>query len=627
MTDRFRLLADVRSVLASQSSIVAMSSGLEKTISDQLSSVNNLIKEQEETLTNKLQDKDGECQELAARLAEKTSELKTAADNAQQVSRVADEKSGQVDELHARVEQLQAISQERHELELENKVLFERLRNKDSDNASLQVQLEDALGQNNARALELQNLTRQIADRLQEKGADGDVSTVQTKMECKLELEKSKLDEARRALQKHEEERSRLGKELIDIASEKTRFSKDLEELRAVRADETASLERTRLSLMYAEQRIVNLKDKLKKTEFRTRDIQNALTQWAGKKSDGADVPDGFLDLDLEATRALVKSIMDTHRESEAAKDCLRAVLDIPAAATLDDERGAEKPSLSPDRGHGAQSKEASGSITVAPVIGISDGTPMGGMPMIESGDGVVARGDPAPMDTSKDSVRRIIVQSPLEEGVGPPPPSVAEERMSRRRLAQPLSILKSTAKPAVSNGQFTPDSPRRQRGRTSDSTLRTRPRSLPPNHRDSPVNMTDDVATKEVDERTEGFLGRIKQSLGLQRTVSDNGRKRKGSAGEEGGPAKSPKTWQSMFGTLDLEIGDLKSSYFSVPAQPRRVPDDGEEKRGPMLAAPVKNGQRANPLPRKLSQQGRQGKARGVIRTYSKKSQELGTE
>ena len=232
-------------------------------------------------------------------------------------------------------------------------------------------------------------------------------------------------------------------------------------------------------------------------------------------------------------------------------------------------------------------------------------------------------------MDISKDSVRRIIVQSPFEEGAAPPPPSVAEERMSRRRFAQPLSILKSTPAPAVENGLPTPVSSRSQQVGSSSSTLGTRQRSMPPIHRDSPVDTTDDVATKEVDARAEGFLGRIKQSLGLQRTVSENGRKRKGSTGEEGNPAKSAKTWQSMFGTLDLETGDLKSSYFSAPAESRRVVDDGAEKRGPMLAAPVKTGGRTGPSPRGalLGQQGRQGKARGVVRTYSKKPQEPSTE
>lgn len=626
----FRLLADVRSVLASQSSIVAMSGGLEKIIRDQLSSVNNLIQEQEESLANKLHDKEGECQELATRLAEKTTALRTAAANVQRISQMADEKAGQVEELNAKIGKLQDISQEKHELELKNKVLVERLTSKDSDNASLQMQLEDAIGQNNARVLELQGLTRQIADRLQEKGMDSsDVSSLRAEMAYKLELEKSKLDESKRALQRHEEGKSKLEKELANIASEKTKFSKDLEDLRALRENETASLERTRMSLTHAEQRIVNLKDKLKKSEFRTRDIQKALMQWAGKQSDGAVLPEGFLDLDLDATRVLVKSIMDSHRESEAAKGCLRAVLEIPATTILEDQAQTAEPSCSPAPRQEARVTLANEStITWSPKP--AEATPTGFTPISGRDGRVVPTHAVAPVDTSNDSVRRIIVQSPFEEGKGPLPPSVEEERMSRRRFAQPLSILKSAASPAIEKASPAPVSPRGQRVSTSSSTPKTRSRSLSSTHRDLPVSTTGDLENEEVDERTAGFLGRIKQSLGLQRTASaDNARKRKASTSEEGTPAKVARAWQSMFGTLDLEIGDLKSSYFPAPAQPRGAADS-VEKRAPMLAAPnVKNAPRTNPSPRGiiLEQQGRQGRARGVLRTYSKKPQDPAKE
>ena len=622
------LLADVRSVLASQSSIVATSSGLEKTIRDQLSSVSNLIKEQEESLTSKLHDKGEECQELAARLAEKSSQLQTAATNVQQISQVADEKSGLVKDLHSRIGELQAIAQEKHELELKNKILVERLSNKDSDNASLQVQLEDAIGQNNARALELQNLARQIADHLQEKGADAaDVSSLRAKMSCKLELEKSKLDESKRALQRQEEERSKLEKELACIASEKSRFSKELEELRTLRADEAASLERTRISLTHAEQRIINLKDRLKRSEFKTRDIQNALTQWAGKKSNGAGLPEGLLDLDLDAMRVLVKSIMDTHRESEAAKDCLRAVLEIPSPATSDDLDLVEKPSCSPALGQQGRSIEASEPTPVASTVGIIEGASVGVAPMGKGGDSVTAGHAPVTMDTSKDSVRRIIVQSPFEEGKGPLPPSVEQERTSRRRYTQPLSILKSASGGPPETISPTHVSPRSQRTSAHVPALGGRTKSFSSTHRDSLISATNDVENREVDARTAGFLGKIKQSLGLQRSVSsDSGRKRKGATGEEENPSKAAKTWQSMFGTLDLEMGDLKSSCFSAPVQPQRLTEAASEKRSAMLAPPnVKNGPRTNPSTRAKppGQQGRQGKARGVVRTYSKKPRE----
>ncbi|KAL2106588.1 hypothetical protein VUR80DRAFT_6519 [Thermomyces stellatus] len=607
-----------------------MSSGLEKNIRDQMWSVNNLIKEQEESLANKLHDKEGECQELAARLTEKTSELKAATAKVQHLSQVADEKNGNVEELHAKIEELQDISQEKHELELKNKALLERLSNKDSDNASLQMHLKDALGQNNARTLELQNLTRQIADRLQEKETDAsDVSSLREEMACKLELERSKFDEAKRALQRHEEEKSKLEKELANIASEKVKFSRDLEELRALRANETASLERTRLSLTHAEQRIVNLKEKLKKSEFRTRDIQNALTQWAGKKSDSAELPEGFLDLDLDAMRILTRSILNSQRESEAAKGCLRAVLEIPETVVSEDSARTEKPSSSPAPSQETRSTEH-GSMTVTTVPKITEGTLTGILSMNESGDGTAPTHDPAAVDTSKDSVRRIVVQSPFEEGKGLLPPSVEEERMSRRRYAQPLSILKSTTAPAIGNASPAPVSPWGQRASVSLSTSRTQSRSLSSSQRDLSVNTVDDTDNEGVDARTAGFLGRIKQSLGLQRSVSsDNGRKRKGSTSEGGNPTKAAKTWQSMFGTLDLETGDLRSSYFTAAGQAQDV-TDAAEKRAPMLAAPnVKNTPRTNTPLREivLGQQGRQGKARAIVRTYSKKPQEPGKE
>ena len=628
-----RLLADVGSVLASQSSIVSMSSGLEKTIRDQLSSVNSLIKKQEVTLANKLHDKTEECQELAARLAEKNSELQTAAANVQQISRMAADKSGQIEDLSTKIEELQSISREKHELELKNKSLIERLSSKDSDNASLQVQLEEMIAQNNARAIELQDLTHQIADHLQEKGTDAtDVSSLRVKMECKLELEKSKLNEAKLALQRHEEEKSRLEKELVGITSEKSKFSEELEQLRALRADETASLERTRLSLTHAEQRIVNLKDKLKRSEFRTRDIQKALTQWTGKKSDSSELPEGFLDLDLDSMRVLVKSIMDTHRESEAAKDCLRAVLEVPATETSEDARQVEMPSYSPAPCKVGQAPEVDESTPVTPADGTVWKTPTVIHSMGESRDQGRAVRDAVTPDTSNDSVRRIIVQSPFEEGKALLPPSVEQERASRRRYAQPLSILKSTSVPVTDSGSPAPVSPGNRRVSASSSTSAgIRSRSLSSTHRDSPAKVTDEADNGEVDARTAGFLGRIKQSLGLQRTVSsDSGRKRKLSTSEEATSAKSAKPWKSMFGTLDLETGDLRSSYFTAPAQPRVVTKDVTEKRAPMLPAPnVKNTPRTNPSPRQVSlgQQGRQGKARTIVRTYSKKVQEPGKE
>ncbi|SPO04867.1 uncharacterized protein DNG_07552 [Cephalotrichum gorgonifer] len=412
-----QLLADVRSVLTSQSSIVAMSGGLEKTIKDQLSSVNRLIKEQEEGLLNKLQATDGKCQELTIRLAEKNSELSIAAANVQQMSRMADEKSQRVEQLHVQVQELQEISHERNHLKLENKALLEQLSNKDSDNAALQMQFEDALSQNQIRALELQNFTRQIADRLQEKGADADdVSALRTKMACKLEVERSKLDEAKRVLQRCQEEKSKLGKDFIDITAEKSKLSKELEELRAQRSEEASSLERTRVSLIQAEQRVVNLREKLKTSEFKTRDIQNVLAQWAGKKMDGAEIQEDILDLDLDAMRILVRTIMGAHRESEAAKDCLRAVLEMPSSAVAEDTSRVAKPGCSPvgDQEGGAANAEASIDAGIAP--GTAEGVYLG-IPSIDQSDqgGTTERSD-FPLDTSRDSVRRIIVQSPFDE-------------------------------------------------------------------------------------------------------------------------------------------------------------------------------------------------------------------
>ena len=383
------------------------------------------------------------------------------------------------------------------------------------------------------------------------------------------------------------------------------------------------------MSLTHAEQRIVNLKDKLKKSEFRTRDIQNALTQWAGQQSDGAVLPEGFLDLDLDATRVLVKSIMDSHRESEAAKACLRAVLEIPSIVMSEDQARTVEPVCSPAPCQEARGTDANES-TINRGPKPAEVTPTGIISMGERDDGVVSTRATAPVDTTKDLVRRIIVQTPFEEGKGPLPPSVQEERMSRRRYAQPLSILKSAAAPAIDNASVAPVSPQGQLISTSSSTSKSRPRSLSSVHRDLSASMAGDLNNEEVDERTAGFLGRIKQSLGLQRTMSsDNGRKRKASTSEEGNPAKVAKAWQSMFGTLDLEIRDLKSSKFPARGQPRDA-TDSEEKRAPMLTAPkVKNPPRTIPSPRGivLGQQGRQGKARGVVRTYSKKPQEPAKE
>ena len=606
-----------------------MSSGLEKTIRDQLSSVSDLIKEQEETLANKLHDKNGECQDLAIRLAEKTLELEHAAADSQHASQVACEKTGEIEQLNARIHDLEEIVQERHQLEIDNKVLGEKLSNKATDNASLQKQLEDALGRNKSRASELQNLTRQIAERLEERGTDaGNVQSLRAKMTFKLELEKSKLEEAQRALQKHEEEKSKLAKELIEIVSEKAKFSKDLEELRTVRADEVVSLERTKQSLIHAEQRIVNLKDRLKKSEFKTRDVQHALTQWAAKKSNGVELPEGVLDLDLEAMRILVKSMANTQRESEAAKDCLRAVLELPATMILDDACRAEKVDCSPAGGQEPQNLEVYASAPRDLAGGTSEGAPSNIPPKSAGGNDTASMQGSAPLDTSKDSVRRIIVQSPFQERGSHLPPSVEEERMSRRRNAQPLSILKSPGAPAGDNGLLPPASPRSQQASTNKSSLISRPRSLPPTRRDSSAKPADEVADTVVDARTEGFLDRIKQSFGLQRTVSaDNGRKRKGSAGEEGTPAKSPKTWQSMFGTLDFEFGDLTSSYFPVSGQSKGVTAERGEKPAPTMADPTTTGKGSltNFSPRGIlsGKQGQRGKARGVVRTYSKKPQE----
>lgn len=604
------------------------SSGLEKTIKDQLSSINHLIKEQEELLVNKLQDKDEQCQELAARLEEKTSELHTATSNAQQVSRVADEKHQQVEELQVKIGELQEITHERHHLELDNQVLRERLDNKDTDNVSLQRQLEDALRQNEARTHELQAFTRQIADRIQEKGADAsDVSTLRAKMACKLEVERSKLDEARRALQKHEEEKSKLEKDLADIESEKSKLSKDLEELRIHRVEETASLERTRMSLVHAEQRIVNLKDKLKKSEFKTRDIQTALAHWAGEKKGGAELSKDFLNLDLDALRVLVKTMMDTLRESEAAKECLRVVHEIPSSSpTAEDVYRVEKSDCSSARNEDGAKTSPDASTAATPKL--KDLEPqMGVSPIAESDEGGSAMQLDTPLDTSSDSVRRIIVQSPFQEGANLTPPSIEEERMSRRQYSRPLSILKNAGAPVTENGSLTPTSPRGRRASANTSILKTRSRSSPPAHQNVPGGVADGMSSSEVDARTEGFLGRIKQSLGLQRTAStDNGRKRKGSAADDGNPAKVPKTWQSMFGTLDLEMGDLKSSYFSAPAQPRRPADGTTTKGTSMLAtSATASVSRMISLPRGANpgQPGQKGKARGVVRTYSKKPQE----
>lgn len=251
----------------------------------------------------------------------------------------------------------------------------------------------------------------------------------------------------------------------------------------------------------------------------------------------------------------------------------------------------------------------------------------MGVSPIAESDEGSNVMQLDAPLDMSNDSVRRIIVQSPFEEEANLTPPSIEEERMSRRQYARRLSILKNTAVPVTENGSLTPTSPRGRRASANTSILKTRARSSRPTHRNALGSMGDEAASGEADARTEGFLGRIKQSLGLQRTTStDNGRKRKASAGEDGNPAKVSKTWQSMFGTLDLEIGDLKSSYFSVPAQPRRLADDTTNKGTPMLATSATvSGSRIISLPRGPipGQPGPKGKARGVVRTYSKKPQE----
>lgn len=611
--------------------IVDTSSGLEKTIGDQLSSINYLIKEQEELLVNKLQDKDEQCRELAARLEEKTSELHTTTSNAQQVSRVADEKHQQVEELQVKIGELQEITQERHHLELDNQVLRERLGNQDTDNVSLQRQLEDALRQNEARTLELQAFTRQIADRIQEKGADAsDVSTLRAKMACKLEMERSKLDESRRALQKHEEEKSKLEKDLTDMESEKSKFSKDLEELRIHRVEEKASLERTRMFLVHAEQRIVNLKDKLKKSEFKTRDIQTALAQWAGKNKGGAELPKDLPNLDLDAMRVLVTTMMDILRESEAAKECLRVVLEIPSSPKAEDVYRVEKPDCSSARNEDGAKTSPDGSTAATPTSKALE-PQMGVSPIVESDEGGSAMQLNTPLDTSNDSMRRIIVQSPFEEEANLTPPSIEEEKMSRRQYSRPLSILKNAAAPVTENGSLTPTSPRGRRASANTSILKTRSRSSPPTYRNVPGSATDGISSSEVDARTESFLGRIKQSLGLQRTASTgNGHKRKGSAGDDGNPAKVPKTWQSMFGTLDLEMGDLKSSYFSAPAQPRRAADGMTNKGTSMLAtSATASVSRMVSLPRGANpgQPGQKGKARGVIRTYSKKPQEGAAE
>lgn len=610
---------------------MATSNGLEKTVKDQLSSVNRLIKKQEESLVNKLQDKDEQCQELAARLEEKTSELHTAVSNTLQVSRVADEKKQQVEELQTKIGELREITQERHHLELDNQVLRERLGSKDTDNASLQRQLEDALRQNEARTLELQDFTRQIANRIQEKDTDAnDVSSLRAKMACKLEVERSRLEEAKRALQKHEEEKSKLERDLADLASEKSKFSKDLEELRTHRVEETASLERTRISLVHAEQRIVNLKDKLKKSEFKTRDIQTALTQWAGKKKGGAELPEDFLDLDLDAMRLLVKTIMDTQRESEAAKDCLRAVLEIPSSPKAEDMSRAERADCLSVRNEDGAMTSPDASTAATPTSKNLE-PQMSGSIIAESDKGGSAMQLDAPLDTSDDSARRIIVQSPFQEEASLTPPSIEEERMSRRQYSRPLSILKNTAAPVIENGSLTPTSPRGQRTSANTSILKTQSRSSPPIHQRISGSMINGMTSGEADARTEGFLGRIKQSLGLQRTPSaEYGRKRKALAGEDGNPTKAPKTWQSMFGTLDLEMGDLKSSYFSAPVQPKRPAEGTANKGAPVLAAyGTAIGSRMISLPRGVTpgQPGQKGKARGVVRTYSKKLQEGAAE
>ena len=599
---------------------------LEATIRDQLSLVNDLIKSQDERLLTKLSEKHDRCEELSVRLAEKDGELQLASTRVNEAASVAAEKSRLIHELDSKIKALEAVSDEKCKLNQENASLIKQLCNKEATTAELQLQLECALAQNESKSLELQNCLQEISEHMKaNKGDSNDVSAMWEKMTLELESEKLKLRDTERAIQKYEGQKLTLERDLNEITAEKSKLSKELADMMASRDDENATLERTRKSLADAEQRIVNLKDRLKKSEFGKRDIREMLNRWAGSADGLGEIQGDILALDLDALRTVVRGMVAAHQESTAARNCLVALIDKPPSPSAHLEIPTRDSIIvATENRSGATNLQTEGNgLIPRREFGTSD------LLMQSSRDdaGPVENGIMSPeVEAANEPVRRIVVRSPFDETAGIAPPSVEQERIFRRQTPRPLSILK----PAQGTQENNAMTPATTRGRKEKITASSKPRgrSMPP-LRSRNRKIESCVADKEGDSQMDDLMSGIRLGLSLQQGQGGATKlKRTTTPVPEGErPAKLQKTSRGIFGTLELEVGDLKSSYFPMRPQSRPGLADGIASNGPSMVPITK----AKPMPRysagKITRQpSAKGRSRNITKTYSKKPQETET-
>lgn len=549
---------------------------LESRIRDQLTAVNELIRNQDEQLRLQLVEKNKRCEELAVQVAEKDSKLQVAKQRITEATSIVKEKDLQVQALGAQIQTLEEVAKEKSVLNRDSSSLLDQLESNRVDQAEWYSRIESTLSISDSRANEVAKILSEISQAVQARsGTEKDLSKIREWAGTELEKEKGKLREAEKALKGHELKKVELEADLNKTTAEKIRLSKELASLLASREDESATLERTRKSLVDAEQRIVNLKGKLKKPELKTQEVFEALKKWMASADGVRQAQAGFRSFDVQGLRDALLGLKSTLR-----------------SLPLDEVQTPSTPI------------EATDLDTVIVAV-----------------DGVDGRAPIAtpPLNLSAEPGRKIVLKSPFTDHAVAAPPSVEQERVLRRKASNPASILKcdqTLHEKGVGNSRG------RQAG--GESTLMPRTRSMPPlrNHDRGKEDLS---VYDEGDSQMEDLLASIRSELSLQQeSGAVKGLKRGTPSISDERPLKIPRNSLGIFGKLEFEVGDLKSSYFPVPPGRSGVlagRGEGDTVMMPNITKTKSLGRcNGGKITRKSNVKGR---GKPIIKTYSKKPQQ----